>query len=103
MFSLFKNIFSSKTVDLRELLKNGALVVDVRSPSEFASGHVKNSINIPLEKIASKAEELKAHDHVIVCCRSGNRSGMAERTLRAKGLKHIINGGSWQNVNNHMN
>jgi rhodanese-related sulfurtransferase len=103
MFSLFKKIFSSQTVDLSELIKNGALIVDVRSPAEFAGGHVKNSINIPLEKIASKAEEFKLHAHIIVCCRSGNRSGMAERTLKSKGLKNVSNGGSWQNVNNHIN
>jgi phage shock protein E len=101
MFSIFKKLFNSSTVDLSELLKKGAVVVDVRSKGEFASGHVKGSINIPLEQIGSQAEKLKKHPHIIVCCRSGNRSGMALRTLQSKGLNNVTNGGSWQNVNQY--
>jgi len=101
MLSLFKKIFSNNTVDLGQLIKDGAVIVDVRSKSEFASGHVKGSINIPLEQIDSNVEKLKNYNHIITCCRSGNRSGMAKRTLEAKGLKNITNGGSWQNVNQY--
>lgn len=101
MLSLFKNLFKSNSVDLAQLIKEGAVIIDVRSKSEFASGHVKGSINIPLEQIAASAEKLKLHKHVITCCRSGNRSGMAKRTLESKGLKNVTNGGSWQNVNQY--
>lgn len=103
MISLFKKIFSSDYVDLREIIRKGAMIIDVRSEKEFAQGHIKDSLNIPLEKIASKAEELKKHNHIVLCCRSGNRSGMAERTLRLKGLKHVTNGGSWTQVSNYIN
>lgn len=102
MLTLIKNILGLNKVDLSQLLKEGAIIVDVRSKAEFASGHVKGSINIPLEQISTNAENLKKHPHVIVCCRSGNRSGMAKRTLNAKGLKNITNGGSWQNVNQYL-
>ena len=102
MLTLIKNILGLNKVDLSQLLKEGAIIVDVRSKAEFASGHVKGSINIPLEQIGTNAENLKKHPHVIVCCRSGNRSGMAKRTLNAKGLKNITNGGSWQNVNQYL-
>lgn len=101
MLSLFKNLFKSNSVDLAQLIKEDAVIIDVRSKSEFASGHVKGSINIPLEQIAASAEKLKSHKHVITCCRSGNRSGMAKRTLESKGLKNVTNGGSWQNVNQY--
>lgn len=101
MLSLFKNLFKSNSVDLAQLIKDGAVIIDVRSKSEFASGHVKGSINIPLEQIAASAEKLKSHKYVITCCRSGNRSGMAKRTLESKGLKNVTNGGSWQNVNQY--
>lgn len=101
MLSLFKNLFKSNSIDLAQLIKDGAVIIDVRSKSEFASGHVKGSINIPLEQIAASAEKLKSHKHVITCCRSGNRSGMAKRTLESKGLKNVTNGGSWQNVNQY--
>lgn len=102
MLTLLKKILGLETVDLSELIKNGAVIVDVRSKGEFASGHVKGSINIPLEQIATNADKLKKHPHVIVCCRSGNRSGMAKRTLQSKGLNNVTNGGSWQNVNQYL-
>jgi phage shock protein E len=101
MLSLLKKIFKSTEVDLSQLIKDGATIIDVRSKSEFASGHVKGSINIPLEQIATSIDKLKSHSHIITCCRSGNRSGMAMRTLKSKGLKNVTNGGSWQNVNQY--
>jgi phage shock protein E len=101
MLSIFKNLFKSTTVDLAQLIKDGAVIVDVRSKAEFATGHVKGSINIPLEQVGTNVDKLKAYNHVITCCRSGNRSGMAKRTLESKGLKNVSNGGSWQNVNQY--
>ena len=47
MLSIFKNLFKSTTVDLAQLIKDGAVIVDVRSKAEFATGHVKGSLNIP--------------------------------------------------------
>ena len=86
-------------MDLSELIKNEATIIDVRSKAEFAIGHAKGSINIPLEQIGSSTEKLKSYNKIITCCRSGNRSGMAKRTLESKGFKNVTNGGSWQNVN----
>lgn len=101
MLSLFKNLFKSTTVDLEQLIKDGATIIDVRSKAEFVTGHVKGSINIPLEQIGSSTEKLKSYTQIITCCRSGNRSGMAKRTLESKGFKNVTNGGSWQNVNQY--
>lgn len=101
MLTLLKNLFKSTKVDLAHLIKEGATIIDVRSKSEYATGHVKGSINIPLEQIGNNAEKLKSHSHIITCCRSGNRSGMAMRTLKSKGLINVTNGGSWQNVNQY--
>lgn len=101
MIEAIKKLFGINTVDLSELIKNGAAIIDVRSKAEFATGHVKGSINIPLEQIPLNADKLKKHNHIIVCCRSGNRSAQAQRDLNAKGLKNVTNGGSWQNVNKY--
>ncbi len=101
MLSLLKKLFKSTEVDLSQLIKDGATIIDVRSKGEFVIGHVKGSINIPLEQIATSIDKLKSHSHIITCCRSGNRSGMALRTLKSKGLKNVTNGGSWQNVNQY--
>jgi phage shock protein E len=101
MLSIFKNLFKSNSVDLTQLIKDGAIIIDVRSKSEFATGHVKGSINIPLEQIGSSVEKLKSYNNIITCCRSGNRSSMAKKTLESVGLRNVVNGGSWQNVNQY--
>lgn len=101
MLSIFKNLFKSSNGDLAQLIKDGAAIIDVRSKAEYATGHVKGSINIPLELIDSSVDKLKNYKHIITCCRSGNRSGMAKRTLESKGFKNVSNGGSWQNVNQY--
>lgn len=100
--SILKKLFGIKTIDLSELIKNGATIIDVRSKDEFATGHDKDSLNIPLEQITASVEKLKKHNQIIVCCRSGNRSGQAKRFLESKGFKNVTNGGSWQNVNNNI-
>lgn len=99
MLSIIKKLLGISSPDLGAMLSEGAVVIDVRTPGEFASGHVKGSVNIPLDKIAGKAADLKKHKQIIVCCRSGNRSGQAKNILGAKGLSNVVNGGSWQNVN----
>jgi rhodanese-related sulfurtransferase len=84
-----------------EYLENGAVVIDVRTPAEFADGHVKGSVNIPLDTIANKIENIKKYNkQIITCCRSGARSGTAARILNNNGVD-TINGGPWQNVAQH--
>lgn len=83
---------------LPELLKSGAVVVDVRSPSEFASGHYEGSINIPLSDLASSAKTLDPTKPVLLCCASGSRSGAAVGILKAKGFKEVYNGGPWMGL-----
>ena len=99
----FSNLFSSKpAVDYAELIKNGAIIVDVRTPGEFAQGHVKGAVNIPLEMIRSRAAELKQKNKpVITCCRSGARSGSAKSILADAGIE-CYNGGAWDSLQNHL-
>ncbi len=75
-----------------------ASIVDVRSPEEFMGGHVANSINIPLPEIHERLAELKSLPQpLILCCASGNRSGIAAQFLQ--GQIECVNGGSWLDVN----
>ena len=81
-----------------EMLQQGALIVDVRTPQEYKAGHIKQSINIPLNKIPNKVSELKRKNKpIITCCRSGARSGMAADQLRKAGIE-VENGGPWNSV-----
>ncbi len=74
-------------------------VVDVRSPQEFRGGHVAGSVNIPLQELQMRTEELRSlQTPLVLCCASGNRSGMAEQLLASLGIE-CINGGSWLDVN----
>ncbi|MBG6110994.1 rhodanese-related sulfurtransferase [Flavobacterium sp. CG_9.10] len=84
---------------MKKILKEGAFLVDVRTPAEFAEGHVKGSTNIPLDQIPNQLAKFKGKEQIIVFCRSGNRSGQAKMILEQNGFKNVTNGGTWQDVN----
>ncbi len=76
-------------------------IIDVRSEGEFAMGHAQGALNIPLNEIESHMEEIKKIDgEIILCCASGNRSGMAQQILESKGIE-CHNGGSWFAAENY--
>lgn len=103
MFDFLKKLFGGgSSEDLAALIQAGAYLVDVRSKAEFASGHVKGSVNLPLDTLAANLGKLKGKDNIIVFCRSGNRSSMAKSLLEQNGFKNVVNGGSWQNVNQYV-
>lgn len=81
-----------------ELKREGAQLVDVRSPGEFAGGHAADSVNIPLHELQARAGELDPERWVIVACASGTRSAMARRRLLGLGFKRVMNAGSWRNL-----
>jgi rhodanese-related sulfurtransferase len=81
-----------------ELKREGAQLVDVRSPGEFASGHAPGSVNIPLQELDSRAKELDSSRWVVVACASGTRSAMAARKLQRLGFSQVMNAGSWRNL-----
>ncbi len=83
---------------MKNLIENGAFLVDVRTPEEFAEGHVNASVNIPLDQVASRLDEFQGKSHVIVFCRSGARSGMAKSMLNQAGIENVTNGGPWGDV-----
>ncbi len=85
-------------INIHELLANGATLVDVRTPAEYKEGHVKGSLNLPLQTLGSQMNKLKKDQVIITCCRSGSRSGMARRQLLAAGFTQVYNGGPWQTI-----
>lgn len=92
---LLDMLFGSKSdsIDYKELVKNGALLIDVRTPGEYAGGHIKNAVNIPLDILNAKSANLKKDQPVIVYCASGARSSMAKKLLTKNGFSVVYNGG----------
>lgn len=86
-------------MNLEKFLKDNVSIVDVRTREEFNGGHVSGSINIPLQEIQERVDEFrKMNGPVVLCCASGNRSGMAAGYLKHQGID-CVNGGSWLDVN----
>jgi rhodanese-related sulfurtransferase len=84
---------------IRDALRRGAVVIDVRTPQEFDQGRVPDSINIPVDRIASNAQRIKEMKvPVVFCCSSGIRSKTAKNIMKEKGLKDVYDAGSWEKV-----
>lgn len=98
MLGIFKKLFSKDSSELSEAINNGAFLVDVRNPSEFAAGSVKGAVNIPLNQLGSQISKFKGKKQIVVFCQSGMRSSQAKNILLGNGIQHVVNGGSWRNV-----
>lgn len=71
-----------------------ALLIDVRSPLEFSSGHVDGALNLPLDQFVERYAQLAPDKQqaIIVYCASGGRSGQAAQFLAAQGYSQVFNG-----------
>lgn len=99
MFDFIKTLFKPKA-DLRKLVEEGAVIIDVRTRGEYQSGHIKGSKNMPLDTIKKETAVLKKlNKPLITVCRSGSRSGMAKSILSAAGVE-VHNGGAWSSLEN---
>jgi phage shock protein E len=87
-------------MNIEQIIKeNQGTVLDVRTFDEYCGGNVVGSINIPLQEIGQRLEEIKnLKAPLVLCCASGGRSGQAHQYLSAQGIE-CCNGGSWLNVN----
>ncbi|WP_298223921.1 rhodanese-like domain-containing protein [Flavobacterium sp.] len=104
MFEVLKYLFSTqRSSRLSQLIKEDAFLVDVRSPEEFASGHARSSVNIPLDKIPEQLHRFKDKQNIIVFCKSGMRSRQAKALLEQNGIVNVTNAGSWENINRIIN
>ena len=104
MFESIKKLFGIKETNFSQLVAEGAIILDVRTSSEYSSGHIKGSVNIPVDKLASNLNKLKAKDKpIITCCASGMRSASAKSILASKGYTNVHNGGAWQLLNMKIN
>jgi phage shock protein E len=94
--------FGPKT-DYSELVKQGAIVLDVRSKHEYSSGHIRGSINISLSQLTNNLSKFKDKNKpIIACCASGARSASAKSILKSNGFSQVYNGGSWISLKNKI-
>jgi len=98
------SIFGIGKNKIKEALRNGAAIIDVRTPREFDEGHIPQSINIPVDRVNASAQRIKDMNKPIVfCCASGARSSNAVSVMKQQGMKEVYNGGSWESVLRLMN
>ena len=94
---LFSTLFG-KSADFAQLVKDGAIILDVRTPGEYAGGHIKGSKNIPLQSLQQNLSKIPKDKVIITCCASGMRSGSAKSMLLSSGFKEVHNGGGWMSL-----
>ena len=99
--SILKKIFGGTSVDFKALVKNGAMIIDVRTPAEFKGGHIKGAVNIPLQSLQASYAKIPKNKTIITCCASGMRSGSAKSLLKAAGYT-VHNGGGWTSLNSKL-
>ena len=80
------------------VIDENTLVIDVRTPAEFAGGANPKSRNIPLQDLQSHLSSLDPNQSIIVCCASGGRSAHAAQILKQNGFKDVVNAGPWRNT-----
>jgi rhodanese-related sulfurtransferase len=103
MIQMLKNIFGlGPSVDYKQLVRDGAQIIDVRTKGEFQSGHIKGSVNIPLQNLDGHLSKIRKDKPVITCCASGMRSATAKSILQSKGFKDVHNGGGWMSLQNKI-
>lgn len=96
MLNLLRKIMpSGEDHNFAEMHRNGAQIIDVRTPGEFQSGHIQGSKNIPLQELRDHLDKLDKTKTYILCCASGARSGTATRILKNEGFENTYNGGGW--------
>jgi rhodanese-related sulfurtransferase len=104
MIAFIKKILGiGPAVNYAELMKNGAVILDVRSKGEYAGGHIKGSMNIPVDQLSGNLSKLNDKNKpIITCCASGMRSASAKSILKSNGYTEVHNGGSWYSLKNKI-
>lgn len=104
MINALKQLFGfGPKVDFSQLIKEGAVILDVRSKAEYQQGHIKGSLNIAVDTLRNNLSKLKDKNKpVITCCASGMRSASAKSILLSNGYANVYNGGGWNSLQNKI-
>ena len=103
MFDSIKQLLGlTPKVNYKDLIGRGAQIIDVRTPGEFKSGHIRGALNIPLQTISSQMGRIKKDKPIITCCASGMRSASAKSILKSNGFEEVHNGGGWMSLQSKL-
>ncbi|MBL1221085.1 rhodanese-like domain-containing protein [Chryseobacterium sp. L7] len=93
-------VYRYQTLDdgLDQLIRKGAVILDVRTENEYKTGHIEGSVNISLGTLRERYIELNPEKTYITVCSHGLRSVKAENILKDRGFKHVHNGGAWSDL-----
>lgn len=100
-YRTYRFVMLSEGLDKK--IANGAIILDVRTPDEYATGHIAGSINISLGTIRERYTELDSFQTYITTCSHGLRSVKVESILREKGFRKVFNGGAWVDLEKIVN
>lgn len=104
MIEILKQMFGiAPEADYKELMKREATIIDVRTRAEYQQGHIRGSVNIPLNNLSNHYSKLDKNKPIITCCASGVRSAQAKSILQANGFSEVFNGGGWSSLNGKIN
>ena len=93
------SIFGIGTGKIKEAIRKGAVIIDVRSAAEYDRGHIPRALNIPSDRINVSIQRIKGlNKPVILCCNSGERSSKAYKQLKTEGVQEVYNGGNWEKL-----
>ncbi len=81
-----------------QLIEQGAMIVDVRTPQEFSQGHLNNAVNFPLSNLDKHFKGIEKDKEIVLYCRSGNRSGKAYQYLQSQGFTNLHNAGGLEEL-----
>ena len=98
-----KNTSAPENPNYAQLVKGGAIILDVRSKGEYAVAHLTGSINIAVDELESNLHQLQEKNKTIItCCASGLRSSIAKRILESHGFTKVHDGGGWYTLQNSI-
>ncbi|MGK7931655.1 MAG: rhodanese-like domain-containing protein [Microcystaceae cyanobacterium] len=88
------------TEEAKTAINSGAILIDVRTPEEFAAGHIDGAVNIPYDQISERISEITEDKTrvIVLYCRSGGRATIAEKNLRSTGFTNILNAGGYSDL-----
>lgn len=100
MFDSIKDLLGlGPQADYAALVKQGAIILDVRSKGEYTGGHIRGSINVPVDQLQRNLNRFPDKQKpIITCCASGSRSASAKSILKSSGYVNVHNGGSWMGL-----